>query len=92
MLFMVVERTPKDSVQAVGERFREKGRMLPDGVSYEASWLNDDGSVCYQIMEAGNRAQLDAWISRWSDLVQFEVVPVLTSAEFWAKRDTSALG
>ena len=57
MLFMVIERTPKDSVQAVGERFREKGRMLPDGVRYEASWLNEDGSVCYQIMEAENRAQ-----------------------------------
>jgi hypothetical protein len=86
MLFMIIERTPTESVTAVGARFRERGRMLPDGVSYKSSWLNYDGSVCYQLMEADSAAGIEQWISRWSDLVQFEVVPVLTSDEFWAAR------
>jgi hypothetical protein len=86
MLFMVIEKTPGDSVEAVGKRFREKGRMLPAGVRYEASWLNDDGSICYQIMDSSSREELDQWISCWNDLVDFEVIPVSTSAEFWAKR------
>jgi hypothetical protein len=90
VLYMVIERTPRESVNAVGERFREKGRMLPEGVRYEASWLNDDGSVCYQLMESETREGLDLWISRWSDLVRFEVVPVRTSADFWKQREINS--
>ena len=86
---MVVERTPKESVTAVGERFRKNGRMLPEGVRYQASWLNDDGSVCYQLMESDAREALDLWISKWSDLVAFEVIPVRTSEEFWAARSSN---
>lgn len=87
MLYMVIERTPPESVAAVGERFEAKGRMLPDGVEYRASWLNEDGSLCYQLMEAETRGALDLWIFRWSDLVAFEVTPVRTSAEFWSQRE-----
>ena len=87
MLYMVIERTPEESVAAVGKRFRENGRMLPEGVRYQASWLNETGSVCYQLMESDSREGIDLWISRWSDLVEFEVTPVRTSAEFWALRD-----
>jgi hypothetical protein len=61
--------------------------MLPEGVVYEASWLNEAGTRCFQVMSAPNRETLDHWIARWSDLVDFEVVPVLTSAEFWARRN-----
>jgi Protein of unknown function (DUF3303). len=86
MLYMVIERTPAESVAAVGRRFKKKGRMLPEGVEYQASWLNEDGSVCYQLMESPTREGLELWISRWSDLVRFEVVPVRTSADFWAIR------
>ncbi len=92
MLYMVIERTPKESVAAVGERFRLKGRMLPDAVRYQASWLNDDGSVCYQLMESETRERLDLWISCWSDLVTFEVTPVVTSADFWAAREANSAG
>jgi hypothetical protein len=89
VLFMVIENTRPDAVAAVGERFERNGRMLPDGVIYEASWLTLDGSRCFQVMQASDRATLDLWIARWSDLVDFEVTPVLTSKAFWEQRQQS---
>jgi hypothetical protein len=84
MLFMVIE-TFKGNTAAVGERFSHRGRMLPDGVTYHGSWVDSTGSRCFQIMEASNRESLEPWITRWHDLVDFEVIPVLTSADFWTK-------
>ena len=55
--------------------------MTPDGVEYVASWVTDDLARCFQVMEAESREALDAWIERWADLVDFEVVRVVTSAE-----------
>jgi hypothetical protein len=86
VLFMVIEKFKRGDLAAVGERFVQQGRMLPDGVSYEVSWLDEAGTLCFQVMSAPDRATLDVWIARWSDLVDFEVVPVLTSQEFWALR------
>ena len=85
MLFMVIERPRSGNFTAVGDRFQERGRMLPEGVIYHASWIDADNARCFQIMEAPNRESLDPWISAWNDLVNFEVVPVQTSAEFWAR-------
>lgn len=84
MLFMVIERFKGRNLQLVGERFRQSGRMLPEGVAYHASWMDAAGSCCFQIMEAESPELLDSWVSRWSDLADFEIVPVLTSAKFWA--------
>jgi hypothetical protein len=86
MLFMVIERFKGGDAASVGERFAKHGRMLPDGATYGGSWLEPDGSRCFQVMDASDRATLDMWIARWSDLVDFEVVPVVTSSEFWAAR------
>jgi hypothetical protein len=83
--FMVVERYRAGNTVAVGARFREKGRMLPDGVKYVASWLAPAGDVCWQLMDAPHRAALDPWLRAWEDLVEFEVTPVLPSEEFWAR-------
>jgi hypothetical protein len=69
----------------IGEQFKQNGRMLPDGVTYHASWVEPSGARCFQIMEAASPELLQTWVSRWSDLVDFEIVPVQTSAEFWAK-------
>jgi len=87
---MVVEHFPDGALERVGARFKELGRMLPDGVAYVASWMEAGGARCFQVMEALDRAALDAWIARWSDLVHFEVSPVLASADFWRARDASA--
>lgn len=79
MQFLIIERF-KDP-PAVYRRFRDKGRLAPDGLNYVASWVSADLTRCYQIMECDDRRFLDAWIANWNDLVDFEVVPVMTSAE-----------
>jgi len=86
MLYMVIERVLPDNVERVGERFARNGRMLPPGVSYLASWVERDGGRCFQVMEAPGPAEIQEWTRNWRDLVEFEVVPVQTSADFWASR------
>lgn len=86
VLFMVIERFEKENLAALGERFRKYGRMLPEGVVYQASWVNPAGTQCFQVMEAPDATALRAWTERWDDLVHFEIVPVLASAEFWARQ------
>ena len=80
---MVVEHFKQDA-RLIGERFQSIGRMLPEGVAYHASWVDVPGSRCYQIMEAESPELISVWTSHWDDLVDFEVVPVVTSGEFWA--------
>ena len=85
MLFMVIERFKNDDPRPVGDRFMREGRMLPAGVVYHSSWVDSSGVRCFQIMEAPHAGALNAWVSRWSDLVEIEIVPVVTSTEFWSK-------
>ncbi len=85
MLFMVIERFKEGDVRAVGERFKRSGRMLPDGVTYHASWVDSVGGRCFQVMEAPRSELLDVWVSRWDDLIDFEIVPVQTSSDFWSE-------
>ena len=85
MLFMVIERFKGGDPGPAGERFRRDGRMLPDDVDYVASWVEPDGSRCFQLMEAPTGEALAHWMARWEDLVEFEVSPVLTSSEFWSQ-------
>jgi len=88
VLFLVIERfrAAAGGVDAVGARFRERGRMLPAGVVYHASWMDVAGTACYQLMEAPTRDALGPWTRAWEDLVEFEIVEVTTSADFWAAR------
>jgi len=85
MLFMVIETFRGGDSTAVGRRFTEKGRMLPEGVTYLESWIDPENLRCYQIMEASDAGRLDPWIAAWSDLVEFEIVPVVTSKGFWSR-------
>jgi hypothetical protein len=85
MLFMVIENYTAESLPKVGERFRREGRLLPDGVEYIDSWMNLPGTRCFQLMEAPRVELIHEWTKRWEDLVEFEIVPVLTSVEFGAK-------
>lgn len=80
-LYMVVERFRNGDAAPVYRRFRERGRMAPEGVKYISSWVTADLSTCYQIMETAERPLLEEWISRWSDLIDFEVQPLITSQE-----------
>lgn len=83
MLFMVIEKY-KDK-EAVYKRFREKGRMMPEGVSYVNSWVAADGNTCYQINEAQSEELLQEWASNWNDVTDFEFIPVISSQEMSAK-------
>jgi len=85
MLLMVIERF-KQGAEPVGARWRERGRMMPDGVAYLASWLEPSGERCFQLMEAASPEALRPWMDQWSDLMDFEVSEVLTSQDFWAMR------
>ena len=89
MLLMVIERFRADCTKAIGERFRQHGRLLPEGVTYHASWVDPSGSRCFQLMEAPDPGSVRPWMERWGDLIEFEVVPVLTSGDFWALRSSS---
>jgi hypothetical protein len=81
MLFLVLERFRHGDPVPVYRRFREHGRLAPASVVYVNSWVTPDLTSCYQVMEAPSRDLLDQWIASWADLVDFEVVPVITSAE-----------
>jgi hypothetical protein len=81
MLFLVIESFKNNDPQPVYRRFREQGRLAPDGLKYISSWVTTDIATCYQIMECEDPRLLDQWIAEWSDLVDFEIIPVITSAE-----------
>ena len=81
MLFMVVEHFKNGDAVPVYRRFREQGRLAPTGLNYVSSWVTSDLTRCFQIMESPDRALLDQWIAQWIDLVDFEVIAVITSAE-----------
>jgi Protein of unknown function (DUF3303) len=79
MQFMVVE-TFKDAPE-IYRRFAAKGRMMPEGLSYISSWIDKDFRRCFQLMETENVELFDEWIANWQDLADFEIIPVMTSAE-----------
>lgn len=66
-------------------RFRSQGRLAPKGLTYVSSWVTEDLTTCYQVMDTDDKRLLDEWISRWQDIVDFEVIPVITSAQASAK-------
>jgi hypothetical protein len=78
---LVIEHFLNGDAVPVYRRFRERGRMAPDGLAYISSWVTPDLTRCYQLMETTDRALLDEWMANWSDIVEFEVHPVITSKE-----------
>jgi len=81
MLFMVIERFKDRNAVAVYRRFQEKGRMLPEGLNYIDSWVQLDLHTCFQLMECDDRSLFTQWTSHWQDLVEFEIIPVVTGKE-----------
>ncbi len=80
MLYMIIEHFRAGDPLPVYRRFRDRGRLAPDGVRYVSSWVTTDLRGCYQIMQCDDPRLLDAWMANWRDIVEFEVVPVTTSA------------
>jgi len=78
---MVIEHYRDHNARAVYQRFREKGRMMPEGLSYVASWVEPSFNRCFQVMECVDEALIKEWSQNWDDLIDFEITRVLTSAE-----------
>jgi hypothetical protein len=81
MLYMVLEHFKDGDAPPVYRRLRERGRLAPAGLRYLSSWVDERLRRCFQLMETDERDLLDEWIANWSDLVDFEVFPVMTSRE-----------
>lgn len=78
---MVIERFKDGAASAIYQRFRENGRMMPAGLEYISSWIDRDLKTCWQIMQTDDPASFEEWTRNWNDLMNFEIVPVRTSAE-----------
>ena len=88
MLYMIIERFRGGDPVPVYRRFREKGRLAPEGLDYVNSWVTPDLTTCYQVMQTEDRALLDEWLANWADIVNFEVIPVITSPEAASRVNT----
>ena len=86
MLYMVIERFKNRDAGAVYRRLRESGRMMPDGLNYIDSWVESNFDRCFQLMECHDQSLFDRWMVQWRDLIDFEIVPVMTSQEASARR------
>ncbi len=85
MRFMIIEHFHPNDLRRIYARFSESGRQLPDGLVYVDSWVSNRMDTCYQLMECDDLRLLDEWMARWRDIVRFEVVPVITTAEAAAR-------
>ena len=85
MQYLVIENFRGRDPVPVYRRFRDRGRLAPEGLHYVGSWITEDLARCYQVMECADRHLLDEWLSHWHDLVEFEVMPVISSAEVQAR-------
>lgn len=80
MHYMIVEHFRGGDALPVYRRFRDQGRLAPEGLRYVTSWVTEDLQRCYQVMECDDPERLQEWMARWEDLVEFEVIPVVSSA------------
>jgi hypothetical protein len=81
MQFMIVEQFRNADPLPIYRRFRDRGRLAPEGLRYIASWVDEALERCFQIMETDDRRLLDQWIENWSDIADFQVYPVMSSKE-----------
>ena len=84
MLFMVVEKFRNQDARTIYRRLREKGRMMPEGLTFVSSFVSADVSRCFQLMECDDVTKFQRWVAEWSDLMECEIVPVV------AGKDTAA--
>ena len=81
MLYMIIETFHPGKVKQLYRRFEEKGRLMPEGVEYVNSWINEDVTTCYQVMESDAEIKIYEWIQNWIDLSDFKVIPVIKSSQ-----------
>lgn len=81
LLYMIIEHFKNQDPGPVYRRFQERGRLAPEGLQYVSSWVDEKLERCFQLMETEHPEYLEEWVANWSDLVEFEVYPVITSTE-----------
>ncbi|HLQ22809.1 MAG TPA: DUF3303 family protein [Gemmatimonadales bacterium] len=81
MLFMVIENFRNQDAKSVYRRFRDKGRLTPEGLTFVSSWVEAALTRCFQLMECDDVTLLQRWVAEWSDLIEFEIVPVVPGRE-----------
>ena len=81
MLFMVIEEFRNQDAKSVYRRFHQKGRLIPDGLEFVNSWVAADLGRCFQLMECNDITLFQRWVAEWSDLTDFEIVPVVPGKE-----------
>lgn len=82
---MIIEHFKDGDPKPVRERFVGDGRMMPDDIVYHGSWIDAQNARCFQVMEAAAAERLNAWTSCWDDLIDFEIIPILSSPEYWSQ-------
>ncbi len=80
MRYMLVE-TFLHGARPVYERVAARGRLLPPGLVYVDSWIDERLRTCFQLMETDDPILLNEWMDGWRDLVAFEVIPPVDSDE-----------
>jgi hypothetical protein len=90
MLFMIIERFKNRDARTIYARLRESGRQMPDGLKYVDSWIEPNFDRCFQLMDTDDLRTLQRWILAWSDLMEFEIVPVVLSKETRAVVDAAS--
>ena len=81
MRYMIVEHFRNQDPAPVYRRYRDRGRLAPEGLTYVSSWVDEKLERCFQLMETEDRGLLSEWIASWEDLAEFEVYPVISSKE-----------
>ena len=81
MLYMVIEHYKPGALKAIYERFHARGRMMPKGLVYINSWVVEDGTKCFQVMECDDESLLHIWAKNWEDLCEFEFIRVVSSSD-----------
>lgn len=89
MLFMVIEHFRNRDPKPIYRRLRESGRQMPVGLEYIDSWVEPAFERCFQLMETDDARLLQKWIASWSDLIEFEVLPVVHSKD--TRQDVEAI-
>lgn len=79
--YMIIENYKPGKTEEIYRRFSEKGRMMPQGIEFINSWIEENLQKCYQVMKSESIENLEEWIDNWKDLVDFEVIPVISSKE-----------
>jgi len=85
MLYMIVEHFKNGDPVPIYQRFQQRGRLAPDGLEYISSWVDEKLERCFQLMESPDVSHIDEWIANWTDIVEFEVYPVISSQEAAAR-------